>query len=325
MDYRTVAAKVIGALGGKGNISSARTCLTRLRLSLEDATCVDMDPLRSIHGVLGVASRGPNGLEVVFGPTDIEGIAREFALQSGCPLESISGTCATPLARMKTGEDATDTTKPAHEGPSASVQITAGRERSYRAQQWAAIESERLGRDDIDTLKDFLTDDKAPSERTAVRLDATQAAIGRSILVINGPNINMLGLREPDIYGKQDYSTLVRVCKDAARKAGFVDVRCFQSNHEGALVDEIQGALGTFDGIVINPAAYTHTSIAILDALKAVGLPCVEVHISKLQEREDFRQVSYVRPACLETIIGLGLEGYRKAIFYLAHHLGMRD
>ncbi len=136
------------------------------------------------------------------------------------------------------------------------------------------------------------------------------------ILVINGPNINMLGIREPGIYGSQSYDALLKLIADHAEKTG-AEVKCFQSNHEGAIVDEIQAAYGNFDGIVINPAAYTHTSVAILDALKAVGLPAVEVHISDVSKREDFRQVSYARLACEKTIIGHGLAGYIEAMDYL--------
>lgn len=136
------------------------------------------------------------------------------------------------------------------------------------------------------------------------------------ILVINGPNINMLGIREPGIYGSQSYDALLKLIADHTKKTG-AEVKCFQSNHEGAIVDEIQAAYGNFDGIVINPAAYTHTSVAILDALKAVGLPAVEVHISDVSKREDFRQVSYARLACEKTIIGHGLAGYIEAMDYL--------
>ena len=133
------------------------------------------------------------------------------------------------------------------------------------------------------------------------------------ILVLNGPNLNMLGIREPDIYGKNTYNDLCNLISDYAAKNG-VDVKIFQSNHEGALVDEIQAAYQKFDGIVINPAAYTHTSIAILDAVKSVGIPTVEVHISAVETREDFRQISYVREACIKTITGLGFDGYLRAI-----------
>lgn len=136
------------------------------------------------------------------------------------------------------------------------------------------------------------------------------------ILVINGPNINMLGIREPGIYGNQNYETLLTNIKKWAEELD-CQVECFQSNHEGAIVDEIQKAYGQFDGIVINPAAYTHTSVAILDALKSVGIPAVEVHISDVTKREDFRQVSFAGMACEEHIIGKGLDGYKLALQYL--------
>ena len=136
------------------------------------------------------------------------------------------------------------------------------------------------------------------------------------ILVINGPNINMLGIREPEHYGKETYSDLVsKIQKHCDMKN--VDVKIFQSNHEGDLVDEIQKACGNAGGIVINPGAYTHTSIAILDAVKSVNIPTVEVHISKVEEREDFRQLSYIRLACIKTITGHGTDGYLEAIDYL--------
>ena len=138
-----------------------------------------------------------------------------------------------------------------------------------------------------------------------------------NLLIINGPNLNLLGLREPDIYGKQNYAALCALCEGWCTEAG-VACEIFQSNHEGALVDRIQAAYGRFEGIVINPAAYTHTSVAILDALKAVGIPTVEVHISKVSDREAFRQVSFVSYYAEKRIEGLGLEGYREAIRYLA-------
>ena len=141
------------------------------------------------------------------------------------------------------------------------------------------------------------------------------------ILVINGPNINMLGIREPGIYGKNSFSDLLKLLEETAA-AENVTVEQFQSNHEGDLVDRIQRAYGNADGIVINPAAYTHTSIAILDALKAVGIPAVEVHISDVASREDFRQISYAGMACVKTVQGHGLEGYREAILYLKEHYG---
>lgn len=136
------------------------------------------------------------------------------------------------------------------------------------------------------------------------------------LLVINGPNLNLLGLREPEIYGKRTYQDLLSLLRQTGKEEG-VEVECFQSNHEGAIVDAIQQAYGVFDGIVINPAAYTHTSVAILDALKAVALPAVEVHISAVSSREPFRQRSYAGMACVRTYQGLGFDGYVQAIRFL--------
>lgn len=140
------------------------------------------------------------------------------------------------------------------------------------------------------------------------------------ILVINGPNLNMLGIREPAIYGSKTFANLLQMLNEWADTYN-VTIEQFQSNHEGDLVDRIQAAYGSFDGIVINPAAYTHTSVAILDALKAVGLPAVEVHISDVDSREPFRQISYAGLACVKTIKGQGLDGYRQAIEYLCNNL----
>ena len=140
------------------------------------------------------------------------------------------------------------------------------------------------------------------------------------ILVINGPNINMLGIREPGIYGKNTFRDLLDLLEETAISEG-LEIQQYQSNHEGDLVDKIQWAYGKMDAIVINPAAYTHTSIAILDALKAVALPAVEVHISDVDSRESFRQISYAGLACIKTIKGHGFEGYREAILYLKEYL----
>ena len=140
------------------------------------------------------------------------------------------------------------------------------------------------------------------------------------ILVLNGPNLNLLGVREPGIYGTENYAALVARVKSAAARLG-VEVEIRQSNHEGALVDWIQEARGAFDGIVINPAAYTHTSVAILDALKAVALPAVEVHLSNIYDREEFRHHSYPGMACMKTIYGHGIHGYEEAILFLKETL----
>ena len=136
------------------------------------------------------------------------------------------------------------------------------------------------------------------------------------LLVLNGPNLNLLGLREPSVYGKEDYKALCAKITAHAKTIG-AEVEIYQSNHEGDLVDAIQNAYGSIDGIVFNPAAYTHTSVALLDALKAVGIPTVEVHISDVSKREEFRQISFVRAACVKTISGHGTDGYLEAMDYL--------
>ena len=144
------------------------------------------------------------------------------------------------------------------------------------------------------------------------------------LLIINGPNLNLLGLREPDIYGRQDFAALESFIRETCKEQG-IEAELFQSNHEGAIVDKIQGAYGRVDGIVINPAAYTHTSVAILDALKAVSIPAVEVHLSDVTKRESFRQISYAGLACVKSYIGLGFEGYRQAILFLKNYLEGRE
>ena len=140
------------------------------------------------------------------------------------------------------------------------------------------------------------------------------------LLVINGPNLNMLGIREKNIYGDSDYASLVELIENTCREEN-IEIEVFQSNHEGAIVDKIQEAYRCVDGIVINPAAYTHTSVALLDALNAVSIPTVEVHISDVSLREDFRSISYVRAACIHSVIGQGFDGYRQAILFLKNHL----
>ena len=141
-----------------------------------------------------------------------------------------------------------------------------------------------------------------------------------TVLILNGPNLNLLGVREPELYGRQDYAALTALVEETCRAEG-IEMEMVQSNHEGVLVDTIQQALGRFDGIVINPAAYTHTSVAILDALKAVALPAVEVHISDVDSRENFRQISYPGMYCFKTIKGEGLQGYCTAIDALLQHI----
>ena len=303
MDRRQIAEEVLAAVGGRENVMANDICMTRLRILTEDPALVDTDQLSAARGVLGFVKRGSNGIEVVFGPGKVEAVHEA--------LVELTGIEGDEEAFEGTGKAVTS---PIH------VHI------SQNPLRDAALVQRETEEESTDA-----TPDEASVEELVSLLDsiepADEPAQGREtrarVLVINGPNINMLGIREPDIYGHDSYQTMLSTCQTAAREAGFSECTCFQSNHEGDLIDAIQDAYGSYAGIIINPGAYTHTSIAILDAAKAVGLPMIEVHISKLDEREEFRQISYIRAACFETIAGLGVEGYRKAMFDLAEHLGL--
>ncbi|WP_308805887.1 type II 3-dehydroquinate dehydratase [Atopobium minutum] len=330
MNYENVAAHILDNIGGKQNVLTSTVCMTRLRLSLSNVALVNEDELAALDSVLGVVSRGDHGIEVVFGPTVVEKVYQSFTLLIG----------------SKNNE----TTPPERPRGAVRVQISPARRQSFAAQAQALMTATQdtqdaqagvganaaaktiNANDDISTLVAAL--DNAPATRKAVSFSAshrpsaqnrqgtqTKPAAHKKVLVLNGPNINMLGIREPQIYGAQTYADLIDLCQDEAGKLGFEECSCFQSNHEGDLVDEIQHAYGIYDGIICNPGAYTHTSIALLDALKAVQIPCIEVHISAVDAREDFRQVSYIRQACFETIVGLGLAGYRKALQSMARYL----
>ena len=310
MDRRQIAEEVLAAVGGRANVTANDICMTRLRILTENPSLVDTEQLSAARGVLGYVKRGSNGIEVVFGPGKVEAVHEALVELTGIEADE------------EVFEDVEDARKPA-----IHVHITPNPLRDAAIVQSEEDAEEGLGPrassvDDLMSLLDVIDD-------SPVTADAPDAAAGdvetrpARVLVINGPNINMLGIREPDIYGHDSYQSLLRLCQDSAREAGFADCTCFQSNHEGDLIDAIQDAYDSYTGIVINPGAYTHTSIALLDAAKAVGLPMVEVHISKVDEREEFRQVSYIRAACFETITGMGIEGYRKALFDLAAHVGL--
>ncbi|MCI6547280.1 MAG: type II 3-dehydroquinate dehydratase [Coriobacteriaceae bacterium] len=301
-----VAEEVLDALGGKDNVKANDICMTRLRILTVESDLIDMNKLRSIKGVLGTVRRGPNGVEIVFGPGSVNEVQEDIVQLTG-----IQPSYSAFRDSSSAPED------------SISVQIN-GHAPIPRVARAAVAAKRPLASTRVDSLSDA-EDDEDDMEELASLLEATDAADAKRLLVVNGPNINMLGVREPKIYGRRAYTDLVRLCRKAAREEGFADCRCFQSNHEGDLVDVIQAAYGEFDGIIINPAAYTHTSVALLDALKSVAIPAIEVHISKVDEREDFRRTSYVRAACFETIMGMGLEGYRKAIKDMAAHLRERE
>ena len=317
MDRQQIAEEVLAAVGGRDNVTANDICMTRLRIKTENPSLVDTDQLSAARGVLGFVKRGENGIEVVFGPGKVEAVHEALVKLTG--IEGVdddfagSGAPAAPLHVHIT------------QNPLLGAALAAGEGDSARD------EGDETSVEDLVSLLDTMDASAAdegvaadPDEASPARAATpARAAAPARVLVINGPNINMLGIREPDIYGHDSYQDMLRICHEAARDAGFAECTCFQSNHEGDLIDAIQDAYGSYAGIVINPGAYTHTSIAILDAAKAVGLPMIEVHISKVDEREEFRKVSYIRAACFETIAGMGVEGYRKAMFDMAAHLGI--
>lgn len=359
MDAQAAARAVLKNIGGKGNVVQNDLCMTRLRLRVANPTLIDRDALINTTGVLGVVTFGSNGLEVVFGPRSVQEVFNAFqaitGLEPTMELPPLGRRAASGInvhitdtkpreAGIEELAGAIDDAAPAAPQPRAQALLAhapltscAAHEEDSRAD--ATLDLQRLmeldgaiGPDDdaddlYETFEDDPADDDPAEDDPAGEKDADIAAAapspagGPRLLVINGPNINLLGVREPDLYGHEDYASLLALCHEVAEDAGFASCECYQSNHEGAIVDRIQEAMGTIDGIVINPAAYTHTSVAILDALKAVQIPAVEVHISKVSAREDFRQVSYVRKACFETVMGMGIQGYAKAIRDLADHL----
>ncbi|MGN0287520.1 MAG: type II 3-dehydroquinate dehydratase [Atopobiaceae bacterium] len=342
MGKKSIAQAVLDAVGGRENVTDSDVCMTRLRLTLADRDLASRDDLDQIPEVLGTVIRGSDGIEIVFGPRTIEGVynALDQLVKNGTDTEgspanepsddedeASASQAETPNPAEATQQTSKAAAAPKDEGtPQPSRQVPEEPARtapfSHPSQKRPTVKVTPVHKpapqptdDDLNQLANLLDQTRTS---TAMRIH------GPRVLVINGPNINMLGIREPDIYGHNSFSALLALCHRAADEAGFSKCTCFQSNHEGDLVDQIQDAYGMYDGIVINPGAYTHTSVAILDALKAVSIPAVEVHISQLDKREEFRQISYVRAACFETVIGMGIEGYRKAIMDLAKHLGVQ-
>lgn len=304
MTYREIASAVIGCVGGVGNIVANALCMTRLRITVANPVLIKRDAIDEIDAVLGTAGRGANGIEVVFGPTTVRGVYKEFSSLTG--LDSI----VEPIIGSRRPES------------NFSVHVTTGRKRLADRQDGSADDSEapapKTLPDDSDDLlgrlAEFLDDDEAANP-------FFEQDERPRLLIINGPTLNMLGVLETSIYGSVDYPTLLALCKQAAESEGFKECRCYQSNHEGDLIDTIEDAYGVFDGIIINPGGYAHSSGALLDALKAVSIPAIEVHISDTDAREDFRRDSYVSLGCMETIIGMGVEGYHLAIQHMAAYL----
>ena len=298
-----IAKEVLEAVGGKANVTGNDICMTRLRIKTEDPSLVDTDQLTATRGVLGIVQRGKGGIEVVFGPGKVEDVHEALADLTG-------------IESSETGFS---------DGGPSRMDVIVSSHAETADEDTAMDDDEGDDLASVESLVSLLDTGEKNDKRTSDQscADVVKDVEPVSVLVLNGPNINMLGIREPGIYGSESYSDLLQLCQDTAAEVGFDRCTCYQSNHEGDLVDAIQDAMGKYDGIVINPGAYTHTSIAILDAAKAVRLPIVEVHISKVEEREEFRQVSYIRQACFETITGMGINGYRKAILDLAEKLDL--
>ena len=288
MDSNAIAHEILNAIGGSKNLTHNEVCMTRLRLSINDMTLIDHEQLATATGVLGIVGKGANGLEVVFGPNLVSQVNNSLNCILGEPEKTF---CSLDEKRSD---------NPAQHNEEVDELI------SLLAQKNTLDQDE----EDFDGLVSDLDADDFEDDLEAPRL-----------LIINGPNINMLGIREPEIYGKADYRTLIEVCKAEAQSQGFSNCVCYQSNHEGDLVDAIQDALGSYDGIIINPAAYTHTSVALLDAALAVQIPMIEVHLTDISTREDFRQISYIKDACFATVAGKGIDSYREAIQLMAVHL----
>ena len=288
MDSNAIAHEILNAIGGSKNLTHNEVCMTRLRLSIDDMTLIDHEQLATATGVLGIVGKGSNGLEVVFGPNLVSQVNDALNCILGEPEKTF---CSLDEKRSD---------NPAQHNEEVDELI------SLLAQKNTLDQDE----EDFDGLVSDLDADDFEDDLEAPRL-----------LIINGPNINMLGIREPEIYGKADYRTLIEVCKAEAQSQGFSNCVCYQSNHEGDLVDAIQDALGSYDGIIINPAAYTHTSVALLDAALAVQIPMIEVHLTDISTREDFRQISYIKDACFATVAGKGIDSYREAIQLMAVHL----
>ena len=304
MGSQDIAELILWALGGKGNVRACGVCATRLRFLVNNISAVDRESLADVRGVLGISRMGLYGIELVLGPGLVHDVSEDIAKITGI---------------RSTEEELSDFNNVA---PASGLSIRISTAKSIEKAP-ADDGDENDDEDDEDEEAGDAADTEDDDDFDEFVRSVSEAEREASLLVINGPNINMLGIREPDIYGIETYSRLLELCHEAAEDAGFASCTCLQSNHEGDLVDWIQQALGVYDAIAINPGAYTHTSIALLDALKAVQIPAVEVHISAVDEREPFRKISYVRDACIATVAGRGIEGDRDAIGLLAAHLGI--
>lgn len=357
MTNEEIAASIIACLGGTGNIQSNALCMTRLRIQIIKPSLVDEAGLNDISGVLGSLKLGDHGIEIVCRPTLVQAIFESFSRLTGLSNNFEIRTRARGGATL----DNSEALKVQISNPKASVQRTQAQQLKPMLHQttFDPHHVNRMTSEAEELTKLLLENDKkislnkiahrkalhtrnadgkqqkkthtiASGEKVSTRefkdhkTRTTEALLPYHILILNGPNINMLGIREPTLYGRSSYEQLIQLCKHTAKELGFASCKCYQSNHEGDLVDMIQQAYGNYQGIVFNPGAYTHTSIALLDALKAVNIPTVEVHITNIDERDEFRKISYIRAACFKSIIGEGIDGYKQAICALAEKLGSK-
>ena len=357
MTNEEIAASIIACLGGTGNIQSNALCMTRLRIQIIKPSLVDEAGLNDISGVLGSLKLGDHGIEIVCRPTLVQAIFESSSRLTGLSNNFEIRTRARGGATL----DNSEALKVQISNPKASVQRTQAQQLKPMLHQttFDPHHVNRMTSEAEELTKLLLENDKkislnkiahrkalhtrnadgkqqkkthtiASGEKVSTRefkdhkTRTTEALLPYHILILNGPNINMLGIREPTLYGRSSYEQLIQLCKHTAKELGFASCKCYQSNHEGDLVDMIQQAYGNYQGIVFNPGAYTHTSIALLDALKAVNIPTVEVHITNIDERDEFRKISYIRAACFKSIIGEGIDGYKQAICALAEKLGSK-
>ena len=350
MELYDTSVKVVEYLGSKQNILTTTVCMTRLRFTLRDTTLVQTDDLCALQSVLGVVCRGNHGIEVVFGPGVISKVYQYVVhlLDDASKLveptipERPQGNIRVqinPASEMSMDHSfGTGLEKQLQVSGSDLVCSTMSEGHGISQDVSHPFESDDCDDCDCDECDDcvdcddyttlyslFNQESEDMVDSLASEIDIHEEIDSLKLLVINGPNINFLGVREPEIYGNNTYRDIVELCEKTAVINGFSECRCMQSNHEGDLVDEIQHAYRVYDGIIINPAAFTHTSIAIRDALATVQIPAVEVHISDISKREDFRAHSYISDICLKTIVGEGIDGYRQAIEYIADVLKNKD
>lgn len=316
MSNDDIAAAVLECVGGLSNVAGSSLCATRLRITLVDSEGVERNALNSINGVLGVAKRGQKGIEVVFGPNLVRGVYNAFERLTG-PLSEHANEAGRPKSESNFQVTITPET-PGMPQVQTSVPRPAITDRAPVEDNDTNALLEMLDKPKTNNLK---TNSPKPEAKPDSPSLIDEFDDGARLLVINGPSINMFGIREPDIYGTDDYAALLEICHKSAEEAGFSACECYQSNHEGDLIDCIQDAYELFDAIVINPGPYSHSSIALADALRAVSIPAIEVHITDTSKRESYRHHSYVREACLGVVEGMGIAGYRRAIFDLAKHL----